>query len=123
MNKILNMEILSESTKLTFIGNEVAIIIAYLIIISMYQIVIQSFDSNDEISKMIKISFTKKKLDSLKKISFFTSFSILVTSISIFICGCLYVDYFVFALFIITIIFFTKYLISLITSIINNKNN
>jgi len=113
--------ILSEAIKLSFLASEVAIIIAYLIIVSMYQISIQVFSSNEKnIQDKLNLFYVNKKLVMLKYFTMITSLAILLLSISLCVENTYLniIDIFLFLLIVIT---FTYYIIQMIDILKNQE--
>lgn len=107
---------LGETVNITFAACEVSILLAYLVVASIYQVVISShFSSNPDLRVRVLLINAKRKLKSLRLLSIITAFTILISVLAVltksFIIDCISL-----ACFILVIVCFT----TLILIIINN---
>jgi len=108
---------LGEAINSTFIASEVSILVAYLVITSIYQVVIQTLsNSNSELKIRISLLTANKSLKKLRLISIGTACSIMISTLAswtkLLIADCASLGGFIFV-----ILYFTLLIVSIINSL------
>lgn len=83
---------LGETINISFVGFEVSILVAYLIITSIYQVVIHTLDSFPDLKRQVYLAAVKGKLSKLLLVSIMTTGIVVVTTCAS-IWNLLWLDY------------------------------
>ena len=114
-----NNGFLGETVNITFAAIEVSILVAYLIVTSIYQVVITSLSNGiPDLKNRVSLINTKQRLRMLRFISVLTSFTVLVSVFAVIIESQI-CDYISICSFILIIICFTVLLVMLINNLLN----
>jgi hypothetical protein len=107
---------LGETVNITFAAIEVSILVAYLIVTSIFQVIITSlFGSNSDLKSRVLLIGAKKRLRALRLITVITACTVIISTLAVLIKSCI-IDCISLIGFILVIICFT----TLIVIIINN---
>lgn len=112
---------LTEGIKITFIACEISVLISYLVITSIYQIIIQTLNNNNSgLNEKVAIININNKLRQLRSFSVVTGVSILISTWAS--CYNSYIgDLMSLIGFAIIIIFYTYLTFFVFSKILNNK--
>ncbi len=109
---------LGEAVNITFAAIEVSILIAYLVVVSIYQVAISGiFSSQMDLPQRLTLKNTKRKLKILRAVSIITAAAVLISTIAVLFKVDI-VDFASLSLFIVVILIFTGLLIVLINNLL-----
>lgn len=112
---------LGETVNITFASIEISILVAYLIVTSIYQVVISNLSIRDPVLlNRVSLINVKQKLRILRFISIISSLTVLISILAILIKSII-IDYISLCSFIIVIICFTILLVGLINNLLNQS--
>ena len=121
MDITCNNGFLGETVNITFAAIEVSILVAYLIVTSIYQVVISNLSNGDpNLKNRVYLISAKQKLKILRFISIASSITVFI-SIGAVISNSFILDIISLVSFVLVIISFTVLLVVIINNLVNQQ--